>query len=248
MKACEEKEKRFRRGEVAKRLSLRNCSDPELKAWALAHVTEKVVSRPHTPCMLTVDKPSQETFCHRLCGFIPTEDGIGPLLEMIHLEPDDVFYDLGCGDGRIVIEVVKHFRCHGIGVEINRLLVQKGQSHAESEFADDAALLAKTSFVEEDISRISLSNARVVYIYMPNSALYTLLTKVLPHCGLQEGTVICIKDNWVREEDALRNCKHTSSHWAGGIHCYKWQKATANGGYGQGCPGSVKTFGQTYMM
>lgn len=218
--------------QTAKRLSLSACVNPEVKAWALAHVPQDV--QPHSreprqraPCEApaATDASDQTPMYHRLCGFIPTEqDSITPILSVLHLDPDDVFYDLGCGDGRMVVSMVKHFRCRGVGIDVNRLLLQRARSLAEAELVSDPALLQQINFIEDDIINVSLSDAKMVYIYMPNSALHIIMTKVLPHCGLQDGTCICIKDNWVREEDALRNCRYTSSHWGGGIHCYKWQR------------------------
>merc|ERR1719454_2466364 len=84
------------------------------------------------------DASEQAPVYHRLCGFIPTEQtSIDPILSVLRLEPDDVFYDLGCGDGRIVVSVVKHFRCRGIGIEVNRLLVVKARAQAEAELGSD---------------------------------------------------------------------------------------------------------------
>lgn len=227
VKASQERDRRSRILQVAKRLSLSGCANPEVKAWALTHgeVKQSVAKTP-APLAMTSDPISQTPSYHRLCGFIPTEnEGIGPLLSMLNLQPEDVFYDLGCGDGRIVISVVKHFRCHGVGIEVNRLLVNKARSQVKAEFANDTELLERAQFIEDDISHVSLSDAKVVYIYMPDSSVRTLLREVLPHCDLQDGTLICVKDTWIREEVALRNCKYTSSNWRGGIHCYKWQKA-----------------------
>jgi SAM-dependent methyltransferase len=231
VRASQDKDRRARSLRIAKRLTLQGCVNPELKAWALDRVDQvctptsipepvEVKSRPHPPTQV----PSY----HRLCGFLPTaDDSFTPLNSMLRLQPDDIFYDLGCGDGRVVISVVRHFRCRGIGVEVNKKLVQKGRSLVDSEFSQDPELKDRITFIEDDISHISLSDAKAVYIYMPDSSLHTLLMKVLPHCGLQDGTLLCIKDNWIREGVAQRNCRYTSSHWGGGIHCYKWRKADA---------------------
>lgn len=237
VRASQERDRRARTLRTAKHLSLQCCSNPELKAWALAQAdqdTTKVICAP--TASLEMMKSRSEMLApvpnyHRLCGFLPTDDeSISPLCSVLRLEPDDVFYDLGCGDGKVVIKVVKHFRCRGIGIEVNRLLVQKARSQAESEFCEDSELQDRISFIEDDISHVSLSNAKAVFIYMPDSALHTLLVKVLPHCGLKDGTLVCTKDNWVREGTASRNYKYVASHWGGGIHCYKWQKSDSHPG------------------
>lgn len=224
MKAALEKERRDKGARIACMKSLASCTNPELKAFALAHVP--LTHKSYTPTTMSAQRPAHchDVFDHRLCGFIPTEGDFGPILSMLPLKPDDVFYDLGCGDGRVVIEVVKHFRCKGIGVDVNRLLINKARASAKAKFSDDAELLERCRWIEEDISRVDLSNASVVYIYMPNSSLHTLMMSVLPHCDLQDGTTICVKDNWIRDGEASRNCKHTASHWGSGIHCYTWEK------------------------
>jgi hypothetical protein len=242
----QEKQKRASCIQSATRLSLKSAAwhNAELKAWALAHAPApksilghlgsyevqsqpSPLTMPDTEASLddVVHKPDQVPVYHRLCGFLPSDqDGISAIFSVLKLAPDDVFYDLGCGDGRIVLSVAKHFRCHGVGVEVNRLLVQKARSRVETDLAGDPELLDKVKFVEDDISNVSLNNARAVFIYMPNSAVQTLVAKVLPHCDLQDGTLICIKDTWIRDPEAVRYCKYISSQWSGGVHCYKWQR------------------------
>jgi len=231
VRASQERDRRSRHLRAAKHLVLQCCSNPELKAWALAQADQDT-----TLPVIEVMKPRSETLAevpnyHRLCGFLATDDeSISPLCSVLRLEPDDVFYDLCCGDGKVVIKVVKHFRCRGVGIEVNRLLVQRARSQVESEFSEDAELRDRISWIEDDISHVSLSNAKAVFIYMPDSALHTLAHKVLPHCGLKDGTLICTKDNWVREGAASQNYKCMASHWGGGIHCYKWQKSDSHPG------------------
>src|SRR5436190_24137829 len=52
--------------------------------------------------------------------YVPTDDAVVPaILRLAKVTADDVIYDLGCGDGRIVIAAAKHYGARGIGVDID---------------------------------------------------------------------------------------------------------------------------------
>ena len=55
--------------------------------------------------------------------YVPTpEEVVAEMLNMANVDPDDVIYDLGCGDGRIVIKAAKELGCRGVG----RLRIERG--------------------------------------------------------------------------------------------------------------------------
>jgi hypothetical protein len=55
----------------------------------------------------------------KLTGFIPTHmEVVDKMLSLAEIKPDDMIYDLGCGDGRILIEAAKRFGARGIGVDL----------------------------------------------------------------------------------------------------------------------------------
>ena len=52
--------------------------------------------------------------------YVPTSyETIEQMLKMANVSEDDILYDLGCGDGRIVITAAKEFGAKGIGIDIN---------------------------------------------------------------------------------------------------------------------------------
>lgn len=52
-------------------------------------------------------------------GPIPAhKKGIPKALELADIKPNEKFYDLGCGDGRVLVEAVKRYNCHGVGYEL----------------------------------------------------------------------------------------------------------------------------------
>jgi len=166
--------------------------------------------------------------CQKLCSFLASPStGIDTLLSVLKLEPQDTFYDLGCGDGRVVISVVKCFGCKGVGVDLNAGLIAQAHARAKAELASTPELLEKVTFLQDDIGKMSLNDAKVIYIYMPQDALHTLCSKVLPCTGIPNGTMLYMEEYWLHDRSALRHCKWKASHWDGQLHCYEW--ATAYG-------------------
>ena len=90
------------------------------------------------------------------------------------LTEDDLFVDLGCGDGRVALSVARRFGCRAIGVELNKALVRlANQKRRKSE-------RQRVSFVHGDIADARLKDATVVYLYMTSPAVHHIVEHVLP--------------------------------------------------------------------
>lgn len=174
---------------------------------------------------ISQEDESAQLNSHSLCTFLPTEDDtVKLLLSMLKLDSDSVFYDLGCGDGRIVISVVKHFQCRGMGIELSSGLVEQARARSQSAFSDRPDLLDRVSFLQADIAHVKMDDADAVFIYMPSSAVHELIEKVLPHVGLRPGTFIFMAEHFLQSAAANKLCKRISSDWTDlGIHCYSWR-------------------------
>ena len=83
------------------------------------------------------------------------------MLELGRVTDTDVVYDLGSGDGRIVIAAARQFGARGVGVEIDPALV--AQSTAA---ANGLGLGDRVRFVEQDIFKTDLRDATVVTLYL----------------------------------------------------------------------------------
>jgi len=86
------------------------------------------------------------------------------VLEMLRLAKvtkDDVVYDLGSGDGRIVIAAAKHFGARGLGLELDRGLVHEAEENARR-----AGVTDRARFIAADIFDADLSGATVVTLYL----------------------------------------------------------------------------------
>jgi SAM-dependent methyltransferase len=94
--------------------------------------------------------------------FVPTPlEVIDKMLELAEVKKGDVVYDLGSGDGRIVIRAAKKYRVHGVGIEMDRLLLAKARKDAAA-----AGVTHLVQFRAEDALKTDLSPATVVTLYM----------------------------------------------------------------------------------
>ena len=99
------------------------------------------------------------------------------MLDMAHVNKDDILYDLGSGDGRIVIRAAKRFGTHGVGIEIDRELVSRSRIAAERRESVDLV-----EFRRQDALTVNLSEATVVTLYLLpefNAKLRPILQKQL---------------------------------------------------------------------
>src|SRR5262249_21396091 len=112
--------------------------------------------------------------------YVPTpQEVVDAMLKLGEVGKDDVVYDLGCGDGRIVITAVKKFGAKsGVGVDIDPERIKDSRANAKQEMVED-----KVEFRQEDVLGIKdLSNASVVTLYMGrelNIRLEPILKKLL---------------------------------------------------------------------
>ena len=83
------------------------------------------------------------------------------MLKLAGTQPADVVMDLGSGDGRIVIAAAKKFGARGIGIELDRGLVEESRRNAQR-----ADVAGRVSFVQGDVLTADLSSASVVTLYL----------------------------------------------------------------------------------
>ncbi len=94
--------------------------------------------------------------------FVPTPQPVViAMLRMAGVTRDDVVYDLGCGDGRIVITAAKMFGACGVGVDIDPALIRLSNTNAQR-----GGVAGRVKFMEGDFFRTDLSKATVVSLYL----------------------------------------------------------------------------------
>lgn len=83
------------------------------------------------------------------------------MLELAEVKPGDIVYDLGSGDGRIVIRAAQRYGARGVGIELDSWLVGKARAAAK-----EAGVENLVEFRNEDAAKTDLSGATVVTLYM----------------------------------------------------------------------------------
>jgi SAM-dependent methyltransferase len=94
--------------------------------------------------------------------FVPTPQPVViEMLKMAGVNKNDVVYDLGCGDGRIVITAAKVFGARGVGVDIDPFNIKYSKERARKEGVTD-----RVKFIEGDFFQTKLNEATVVALYL----------------------------------------------------------------------------------
>jgi SAM-dependent methyltransferase len=92
----------------------------------------------------------------------PTSYGIArAMLDMAHVTSKDFVYDLGCGDGRIVIMAAKERGARGIGVDLDPARIRESKANAEA-----AGVTHLVSFFEQNLFDTDISKATVMMLYL----------------------------------------------------------------------------------
>lgn len=94
--------------------------------------------------------------------FAPTWEPIAyEMLELAGVTADDVVYDLGSGDGRIVVLAAQKYGARGVGIELDPKLVEVSR-----EVARQAEVADRVTFIEGDLFAADISAATVVTLYL----------------------------------------------------------------------------------
>jgi len=114
--------------------------------------------------------------------YVPTtEEAVKAMLKLADVKKTDVVYDLGCGDGRIVIAAAKDFGAHGVGIDINPVRIGEAKENARK-----AGVENLVRFEENDLFQADIHEASVVTIFLLSEINLKLRPKLLRE--LQPGT------------------------------------------------------------
>ena len=109
---------------------------------------------------------SVDDFKNNLAPYVNSpEHAVDKMLQMANLKPGETLYDLGCGDGRILIAAADRFKVKAVGIEISTHLVRKA-----SENVKKAGLQGQVKVVHGNFMRTDLSGADVVTLYLATTA------------------------------------------------------------------------------
>jgi tRNA G37 N-methylase Trm5 len=94
--------------------------------------------------------------------YVPTpQTVVDKMLEIAAVTKDDVVYDLGSGDGRIVITAAKKYGVRGVGVDIDPERIREANANAVL-----AGVADRVKFLEQDLFKTDLKEASVVTLYL----------------------------------------------------------------------------------
>jgi SAM-dependent methyltransferase len=94
--------------------------------------------------------------------YVPTpQDVVDKMLQMAKVTDKDVVYDLGCGDGRIVITAARRFGARGVGIDLNPERIAEAHTNAR-----EAKVTRKVKFTTGDLFQADFAEATVVTLYL----------------------------------------------------------------------------------
>ena len=137
-----------------------------------------VSSSPAQQSSAAASPAQQSSTAASLAPYVPTpQDVVDRMLKLAQVTKDDVVYDLGCGDGRIVVTAAKQFGARGVGVDIDPQRIKESEANAKA-----AGVEHLVSFKLQDAMTVDVSPATVVTLYLlsaSNVKLRPILTKQL---------------------------------------------------------------------
>jgi cyclopropane fatty-acyl-phospholipid synthase-like methyltransferase len=130
--------------------------------------------------------------------WVPTPpEVIAVMLELARVNPTDVVYDLGSGEGDIVIEAARRYGARAVGVELDPERIENAHKKAAA-----AGVTDRVTFIERDLFELNISEATVVTLYLFPEMTERLLPKLLRE--LEPGTRIVSHDfglaDWAPEK------------------------------------------------
>jgi ribosomal protein L11 methylase PrmA len=97
-----------------------------------------------------------------LAPYVPTPMVVvEKMLEMAKVKKNDILYDLGCGDGRIVITAAKKYGIRGVGIDLDPERIKESEAYAK-----EAGVEGFVSFRLQDAMKSDISEATIVTLYL----------------------------------------------------------------------------------
>ena len=127
-----------------------------------------------------------------------SDEVVTAMLKMAKVTKNDIVYDLGCGDGRIVIAAAKEFGARGVGVDLDPKRIQESNENAKK-----AGVTDRVKFIEGDLYEADIRQATVVTLFLWPSINLKLRPRLLKE--LKPGTRVVSHSHhmgdWVPEKE-----------------------------------------------
>jgi SAM-dependent methyltransferase len=146
--------------------------------------------------------------------FVPTPKRVvEEMLRLANIREEDLIYDLGCGDGRIIILAAQKVGSHGIGIDIDPQRIKESRQNAS-----EAGVEHLVQFQEQDLFQTDFREADVVTLYLLPMLNLQLRPKLLTE--LQPGTRVISHDfgmnEWIPDQKTvvvIGERHHWVYHW-----------------------------------
>lgn len=116
-------------------------------------------------CLFTVLLPAQQSAAPARTPdvpYVPTpQPVVDAMLKLAEVKTGDVLFDLGSGDGRIVVTAAKRYGVRGTGIDINPERIKEANENAKTEGVTD-----KVRFLNQDLFEADIREATVVTLYL----------------------------------------------------------------------------------
>ena len=150
--------------------------------------------------------------------FVPTTpEAVEAMLKLADVTTKDVVYDLGCGDGRIVIAAAKTYGAHAVGIDIDPVRIKEANQNAKN-----AGVEKLVKFEEDDFFQADIHDATVVTMFLLSSVNQKLEPKL--RRDLNPGTRIVSNTfrmgDWKADKEFTVG--GTADSYAFSKHLYLW--------------------------
>jgi SAM-dependent methyltransferase len=120
--------------------------------------------------------------------YVPTPNNVvAEMLRLTAVTKKDVVYDLGCGDGRLVITAAKRYGARGVGIDIDPQRISESRANARQ-----AGVTDRVQFLQQDLFEADIHEATVVTLYLLPKLNVQLRPKLLR--DLRPGTRVVSHD------------------------------------------------------
>jgi ubiquinone/menaquinone biosynthesis C-methylase UbiE len=139
--------------------------------------------------------------------YVPTtNEAVDAMLKLADVKNTDLVYDLGCGDGRIVIAAAKNFGAHAVGIDLNPERIAEAKANAKKAGVEDLV-----RFEEGDLFKADFHEATVVTLFLLSSVNMKLRPRLLAE--LKPGTRVVSNTfdmgDWKPEKEiTVENSQH----------------------------------------
>ena len=133
--------------------------------------------------------------------YVPThEKVVAEMLKVAEVGENDILYDLGSGDGRIVITAAKEFGARGVGIDIDPARITEARENAVK-----AGVADKVKFLQQDLFETDIREATVVTLYLLPEVNLRLRPKLLS--DLKPGTRVVSHNHDMGDWTPLKTLK-----------------------------------------